>query len=201
MFYFYFIPQTPIVESRSIPSSNIRPEAKSMKAQAVIFELSAFAVSATAAAVHVAPAAHAVQGQAVDAHALLNEAMRNGRHCALVTELSHEEAGERMQKLFGEAAHHVFSVIVTGADFHAGGPSAPFDVVLRMLEIEPEDVLVVAGSGRAREAARAAHLNVAARAVHLDVAGAPPKPGRPSRPVLSVPRRRVTDRVDRAVPA
>lgn len=156
-----------------------------MKAQAVIFDLSAFAA-----------AAH--EPAAVDAHALLGEAMRKGRHCALVTELSHEDAGERMRKHFGEAAHHVFSVVLTGTDFRASGPSAPFDVVLRMLEIEPEDVLVVAGSGRAREAARAAHLDVAVRTAHLDVAGTPAKPGRTSRPVLSIRPRRVADRAVRA---
>ncbi|MBQ5947915.1 hypothetical protein [Massilia sp. ST3] len=118
-----------------------------MPAQAIIFDLSAFATE------NAAP---------LEAGKLLDEAIHQGRHCALVTELPHHEAGLRLRERFGDTAHHIFSVVLTGANYAARGHKAPYSVVLRALELAPDEALVVAASQPALQAARRERLRIRA---------------------------------------
>jgi hypothetical protein len=51
-------------------------------------------------------------------------------------------------------------VVLTGVDYAASGYGAPYSVVLRTLELAPEDAVVVAASPQARQAAQRAQLQV-----------------------------------------
>lgn len=91
-----------------------------MTAQALIFDLSAFPGM---------QAGHdGVAG--VDADRLLNEAVESGLPCALISELPYPQAEQQLRRRFGDTAHHIFSVVLTGADFKARGHKAPYSVVL-----------------------------------------------------------------------
>lgn len=116
-----------------------------MAAQAIIFDLTAFDTNAAAR---------------LETGRLLDEAVGNGCHCALVTDLPHREAGLRLRERFGDTAHHIFSVVLTGADYAAHGHKAPYAVVLRTLDLAPEQALVVAASTPALQAAQRARLQV-----------------------------------------
>jgi beta-phosphoglucomutase-like phosphatase (HAD superfamily) len=115
-----------------------------MTAQAFIFDLSAFPAND-------APA---------DAVRLLDQAIENGLPCALISELPHEQAGEQLRRRFGDTAHHIFSVVLTGADFEARGHKAPYSVVLGQLGVAPDVALAVTTSPRAIAAARTAQIGV-----------------------------------------
>lgn len=91
---------------------------------------------------------------------MLRKVQSHGSHCALITELPHDLAEKRLQSMFGDTAHHVFSVVLAGADFTDSGHESPYQVVLRLLEVAPEDALVVADSPRAVNAAYSARLNI-----------------------------------------
>jgi FMN phosphatase YigB (HAD superfamily) len=117
-----------------------------MTAQAFIFDLSAFPATD-------APA---------DAVRLLDQAIENGLPCALISELPHEQAGEQLRRRFGDTAHHIFSVVLTGADFEARGHKAPYSVVLGQLGVSPDEALAVTTSPRAIAAARTAQIGVQA---------------------------------------
>jgi beta-phosphoglucomutase-like phosphatase (HAD superfamily) len=121
-----------------------------MAAQAIIFDLSAFPDNGPASS---------------DASRLLDQALHDGRHCALVTELPHREAGIRLRERFGDTAHHIFSVVLTGADYAASGHKAPYSIVLRTLELPPEAAVVVAASRPALQAARQARLRIRAQSL------------------------------------
>lgn len=116
-----------------------------MAAQAIIFDLSAFDTRSTAP---------------LEAGRLLDQAIHDGRHCALVTELPHREAGLQLRERFGDAAHHIFSVVLTGADFAARGHKAPYSVVLRALELSPDQAVVIAASPAALQAAHRERLRI-----------------------------------------
>jgi beta-phosphoglucomutase-like phosphatase (HAD superfamily) len=115
-----------------------------MTAQAFIFDLSAFPSS----------------GVPADAERLLDQAIERGLPCALISELPHQQAGEQLRRRFGDTAHHIFSVVLTGADFEARGHKAPYSVVLGQLGVQPDDALAVTTSPRAIAAARSAHIGV-----------------------------------------
>ncbi|WP_198119596.1 hypothetical protein [Massilia rhizosphaerae] len=115
-----------------------------MTAQAFIFDLSAFRTAE-------APA---------EAQRLLDQALENGLPCALISELPYEQAGEQLRRRFGDTAHHIFSVVLTGADFEARGHKAPYSVVLDQLGVPADDALAVTTSPRAIAAARVAHIGV-----------------------------------------
>jgi len=115
-----------------------------MTAQAFIFDLSAFPSS----------------GAPADAERLLDEAIEHGLPCALISELPHQQAGEQLRRRFGDTAHHIFSVVLTGADFAARGHKAPYSVVLDQLGVQPDAALAVTTSPRAIAAARNAHIGV-----------------------------------------
>jgi len=117
-----------------------------MTAQAFIFDLSAFPAS----------------GKQADAERLLDEAIEHGLPCALISELPHRQAGEQLRRRFGDAAHHIFSVVLTGADFEARGHKAPYSVVLDQLGVPADEALAVTTSPRAIAAARTAHIGVQA---------------------------------------
>jgi FMN phosphatase YigB (HAD superfamily) len=91
---------------------------------------------------------------------MLQQAQNDGSHCALISELPHREAEQRLQSMFGDAAHHVFSVVLAGANFNSSGHDAPYETVLRLLEVAPEDALAVTESPLARKAAHSARLNI-----------------------------------------
>jgi FMN phosphatase YigB (HAD superfamily) len=116
-----------------------------MPAQAIIFDLSAFDTRAAAPR---------------EAGKLLDQAIHDGRHCALVTDLPHREAGEQLRERFGDTAHHIFSVVLTGADFAARGHKAPYSVVLRALELSRDEAIVVASSPAALQAAQRERLRI-----------------------------------------
>ncbi|WP_395399768.1 hypothetical protein ACHMW6_21545 [Pseudoduganella sp. UC29_106] len=88
---------------------------------------------------------------------MLQQAQDDGSHCALISELPHREADQRLQSMFGDSAHHIFSVVLAGANFNS---SAPFETVLRILDVAPEDALAVTDSPLARKAAHSARLNI-----------------------------------------
>jgi beta-phosphoglucomutase-like phosphatase (HAD superfamily) len=113
-----------------------------MTAQAFIFDLSAF------------PATQA-------AERLLDDVIERGLPCALISELPSEQAGEQMRRRFGDTAHHIFSVVLTGADFKAGGHKAPYSVVLGQLGVQADAALAVTMSARGIAAARSARIGVA----------------------------------------
>jgi phosphoglycolate phosphatase-like HAD superfamily hydrolase len=115
-----------------------------MTAQAFIFDLSAFPSSGTPA----------------DAERLLDHAIERGLPCALISELPHEQAGEQLRRHFGDTAHHIFSVVLTGANFEARGHKAPYSVVLGQLGVQPDDALAVTTSPRAIAAAHSARIGV-----------------------------------------
>ncbi|WP_075791807.1 hypothetical protein [Massilia putida] len=117
-----------------------------MTAQAFIFDLSSFPATD-------APA---------DAVRLLDQAIENGLPCALISELPHDQAGEQLRRRFGDTAHHIFSVVLTGADFEARGHKAPYSVVLGQLGVPPDEALAVTTSPRAIAAARTAQIGVQA---------------------------------------
>lgn len=115
-----------------------------MTAQALIFDLSAFSGM---------PAAR-------NADRLLNEAVEHGLPCALISELPYRQAEQQLRRRFGDTAHHIFSVVLTGANFAARGHKAPYSVVLDQLGVPPDEVLAVTTSPRAIAAAHSARIGV-----------------------------------------
>jgi FMN phosphatase YigB (HAD superfamily) len=120
-----------------------------MSAQAVIFDLSTF------------------QGRGmfpmradIEARKLLDAAIDGGSHCALVSDLPHTQADSRLRERFGDAAHHLFSVVLTDADYGARGHKSPYSTVLQLLGIDAGDALVVAASQTAMNAARRENIRV-----------------------------------------
>jgi beta-phosphoglucomutase-like phosphatase (HAD superfamily) len=113
-----------------------------MTAQALIFDLSAF--------------------PGLDADRLLDEAVEHGLPCALISELPYPQAEQQLRRRFGDTAHHIFSVVLTGADFKERGHKAPYSVVLNQMGVPPDDVLAVTSSPRAIAAARSARIGVQA---------------------------------------
>jgi FMN phosphatase YigB (HAD superfamily) len=119
-----------------------------MPAQALIFDLSAF------------PGMQADRVAGVDADRLLDQAVERGLPCALISELPYPEAEQQLRRRFGDTAHHIFSVVLTGADFKTRGHKAPYAVVLNQLGVPPDEALAVTGSARAVAAARTARIGV-----------------------------------------
>jgi beta-phosphoglucomutase-like phosphatase (HAD superfamily) len=126
-----------------------------MTAQALIFDLSAFPGMQAASNAPEAPAG-------LDVDRLLDEAVEHGLPCALISELPYRQAEQQLRRRFGDTAHHIFSVVLTGADFKERGHKAPYSVVLNQLGVPPDDVLAVASSPRAIAAARTARISVQA---------------------------------------
>jgi phosphoglycolate phosphatase-like HAD superfamily hydrolase len=124
-----------------------------MTAQALIFDLSAFPGTGTVAG-------NAAAG--LDAERILTEAVEHGLPCALISELPYTEAEQQLRRRFGDTAHHIFSVVLTGADFKARGHKAPYAVVLNQMGVPPDDALAVTASLHAIAAARSARIGVQA---------------------------------------
>ena len=124
-----------------------------MTAQALIFDLSAFP-GMQAAGIDAAAG--------VDAERLLDEAVENGLPCALISELPYSQAEQQLRRRFGDTAHHIFSVVLTGADFKARGHKAPYSVVLNQMGVPADDALAVTASPRAIAAARSARIGIQA---------------------------------------
>lgn len=122
-----------------------------MTAQALIFDLSAFPGM---------QAADGVATGAVDADRLLDQAVERGLPCALISELPYRQAEQQLRRRFGDTAHHIFSVVLTGADFKTRGHKAPYAIVLDQLGVPPDDALAVTGSAHAVAAARSARIGV-----------------------------------------
>ncbi|ALK97197.1 hypothetical protein AB595_11145 [Massilia sp. WF1] len=126
-----------------------------MTAQALIFDLSAFP--------GVQAAGHAPEAPAgLDVDRLLDEAVEHGLPCALISELPYRQAEQQLRRRFGDTAHHIFSVVLTGADFKERGHKAPYSVVLNQMGVPPDEVLAVTGSPHAIAAARTARIGVPA---------------------------------------
>ena len=113
-----------------------------MTAQALIFDLSAFVN--------------------MDTDRLLHEAVEHGLPCALISELPYRQAEQQLRRRFGDTAHHIFSVVLTGADFKTRGHKAPYAVVLDQMGVPPDDALAVTASPHAIAAARSARIGVQA---------------------------------------
>lgn len=124
-----------------------------MTAQALIFDLSAFP------GMHLAGAAADSAG-ALEVDRLLSEAVEHGLPCALISELPYRQAEQQLRRRFGDTAHHIFSVVLTGADFMERGHKAPYAVVLNQMGVPPDEALAVTGSARAIAAARSARIGV-----------------------------------------
>ncbi|WP_323141537.1 hypothetical protein [Massilia phyllosphaerae] len=120
-----------------------------MTAQALIFDLSAFPGTDAAPA-------------GLDAERLLDEAVEHGLPCALISELPYPQAEQQLRRRFGDTAHHIFSVVLTGADFKTRGPKSPYSVVLNQMGVPPDDALAVTASPHAIAAARTARISVQA---------------------------------------
>lgn len=123
-----------------------------MSAQAFIFDLSLFED------LHADDTACAATG--LEAGRLFNQAVEHGLPCALISELPYRLAEQQLRRRFGDTAHHIFSVVLTGADFGARGHKSPYAVVLHQLGMPPDDVLAVTASPSAMNAARSARINV-----------------------------------------
>ncbi|WP_036166762.1 hypothetical protein [Massilia sp. 9096] len=119
-----------------------------MTAQALIFDLSAF------------PGMQSASDAGVDAERLLSQAVERGLPCALISELPYAQAEPQLRRRFGDTAHHIFSVVLTGADFKTRGHKAPYAVVLNQLGVPPDEALAVTGSAHAIAAARTARIGV-----------------------------------------
>jgi len=126
-----------------------------MTAQALIFDLSAFPGTQGAGSTLAAPAG-------LDAERLLDEAVEHGLPCALISELPYSQAEQQLRRRFGDTAHHIFSVVLTGADFKVRGHKAPYAVVLNQMGVPPDDALAVTASPHAIAAARSARIGVQA---------------------------------------
>ena len=126
-----------------------------MTAQALIFDLSAFPGTQGAGSTLAAPAG-------LDAERLLDEAVEHGLPCALISELPYSQAEQQLRRRFGDTAHHIFSVVLTGADFKVRGHKAPYAVVLNQMGVPPDDALAVTASPQAIAAARSARIGVQA---------------------------------------
>jgi len=126
-----------------------------MTAQALIFDLSAFPGMQAAGSTALAPAT-------LDAQRLLDEAVEHGLPCALISELPYTQAEQQLRRRFGDTAHHIFSVVLTGADFKERGHKAPYSVVLKHMGVPPDDALAVTSCPRAIAAARTASIGVQA---------------------------------------
>ena len=126
-----------------------------MTAQALIFDLSAFPGSQAAG-----QSAHTAAS--LDADRLLDKAVEQGLPCALISELPYPQATQHLRRRFGDTAHHIFSVVLTGADFKERGAKAPYSVVLNQLGMAPDHVLAVTSSPRAIAAANSARIGVQA---------------------------------------
>jgi beta-phosphoglucomutase-like phosphatase (HAD superfamily) len=111
-----------------------------MTAQALIFDLSAFVN--------------------MDTDRLLHEAVEHGLPCALISELPYRQAEQQLRDRFGDTAHHIFSVVLTGADFKERGHKSPYSIVLNQLGVPPDEALAVTSSSRAIAAARTARIGV-----------------------------------------
>jgi len=122
-----------------------------MTAQALIFDLSAFPGM---------QAAESASAAAIDADRLLTQAVERGLPCALISELPYRQAEQQLRHRFGDTAHHIFSVVLTGADFNTRGHKAPYAIVLNQLGVPPDDALAVTGSANAIAAARSARIGV-----------------------------------------
>jgi phosphoglycolate phosphatase-like HAD superfamily hydrolase len=138
-----------------------------MTAQALIFDLSAFPSVQ-------APSRAASSLAALDVERLLDEAVESGLPCALISELPYPQAEQQLRRRFGDTAHHIFSVVLTGADFKERGHKAPYSVVLNQMGVPPDDVLAVTSSPRAIAAARSARIVVQAGAKPASKAAASP---------------------------
>ena len=132
-----------------------------MPAQALIFDLSAFPGTGAAPA-------------GLDAERLLDEAVEHGLPCALISELPYSQAEQQLRRRFGDTAHHIFSVVLTGADFKARGHKAPYSVVLNQMGVPPDDALAVTASPQAIAAARSARIGVQAGRSGERTAARPP---------------------------
>lgn len=123
-------------------------------ANAVIFDLAAFPVKGAPVT------AERAGNQPGSAWPLLNEAMRQGLPCALVTELGHHKASSIGAKLFGEPIHHLFAVVLVDAEFSNRGKESPYEIVLRLMGEDIESAMVVAGSSQAAKTAHTEGLRV-----------------------------------------
>jgi len=126
-----------------------------MTAQALIFDLSAFPEAQAANGAVPVPAG-------LDVVRLLDEAVEHGLPCALISDLPYRQAEQQLRSRFGDTAHHIFSVVLTGANFKERGHKAPYSVVLNQLGMPPDDVLAVTASPLAIAAARTARIGVQA---------------------------------------
>lgn len=126
-----------------------------MTAQALIFDLSMFPGMQVDLHGQDAP-------RGLEADRLLEEAVEQGLPCALISELPYPQAERQLRRRFGDTAHHIFSVVLTGADFAAHGHKAPYSVVLAQLGMPADDVLAVTASPQAIRAARTARIGVQA---------------------------------------
>ncbi|QBE65859.1 hypothetical protein [Pseudoduganella lutea] len=122
-----------------------------MTAQAVIFDLSTFKVPSRG----MFP-----MRSDIEAQRLLDKAIDGGCHCAVVSDLPHSQADMRLRERFGDAAHHLFSVVLTDADFAARGHKSPYSTVLQVLGVNAGDALVVSTSQPATNAARRENIRV-----------------------------------------
>ena len=124
-----------------------------MTAQAFIFDLSALS--------DVKPARNALGAPAkLDADRLLHDAVERGLPCALISALPYRQAKQQLRRRFGDTAHHIFSVVLTDADFAARGHKGPYSVVLNQMGMQPDEALAVTASPLAIAAAKSARVDV-----------------------------------------
>jgi FMN phosphatase YigB (HAD superfamily) len=150
-YLFLFYPAQPY--SKDHFNDNSSEKEIIMTAQALIFDLSAFSGTQAARNAFDAPLG-------LDADRLLDEAVEHGLPCALISELPYGQAEQQLRRRFGDTAHHIFSVVLTDADFSTRGHKAPYSVVLNQLGVPPENALAVTASPRAIAAAQSARVGV-----------------------------------------
>lgn len=101
---------------------------------------------------------------------LMEEALQRGCKLAVVTDMAVQTATAMLEQSFGAAVTNMFAVVVSGANFNAGG-NGPYQLVLRTVGAEPSACAAIdAAVPGLRAAQRAGIWTVAVTPYEKDIA-------------------------------
>ncbi|NEX64075.1 HAD family hydrolase [Noviherbaspirillum galbum] len=89
---------------------------------------------------------------------LMEDALSSGCKLAIVTDLPAQAVTTLLERGFGNAFDQLFSVIVSGADFEAGGGRSPHDLALRTTGVEAHRGVAIHNAAPALRAAQLAGI-------------------------------------------
>jgi beta-phosphoglucomutase-like phosphatase (HAD superfamily) len=89
---------------------------------------------------------------------LMDEALETGCKLAIVTDLPAPAVSALLERGFGNAFNQIFSVIVSGASFHADGGRSPHELVLRTVGIQANQCVAIHNAAPALRAAQRAGI-------------------------------------------